>query len=117
AALEAFDQPTIIIAGGYDKYIPFDELGQKIAENAKAAVLLGQTAQKIADVIQPFPQANTKVEIVDSLSAAVDLANRLAETGDVVLLSPACASYDMFDNFQHRGQEFCKLIRQVNGGL
>jgi len=137
AALEAFDQPTIIIAGGYDKYIPFDELGQKIAENAKAAVLLGQTAKKIADAIRnaktslrgakrrsnlkphntQYAIRNTQVEIVDSLAQAVELASRLAVSGDVVLLSPACASYDMFDNFEHRGQEFCKLIRQVNGGL
>jgi len=135
ASLEAFDQPTIIIAGGYDKNIPFDELGQKIAENAKAAILLGQTAKKIADAIRnaktslrgakrrsnlkphntQYAIRNTQVKIVDSLAQAVDLASRLAVSGDVVLLSPACASYDMFDNFQHRGREFCKLIRQVNG--
>jgi UDP-N-acetylmuramoylalanine--D-glutamate ligase len=130
ASLEAFDQPVIIIAGGYDKNLPFDELGQKIAENAKAAVLLGQTAKKIADAIHNTKMSlrgakrrsnlktrNTQIEIVDSLSAAVDLANRLAVSGDVVLLSPACASYDMFDNFEQRGQEFCKLIRQISGGL
>jgi len=145
ASLEAFDQPTIIIAGGYDKNIPFDELGQKIAEKAKAAILLGQTAPKIASAIhkknmslrgaealkvRPWTERsnlkprntqyairNTQVEIVDSLAQAVELASRLAVSGDVVLLSPACASYDMFDNFEHRGQEFCKLIRQVNGGL
>jgi len=117
ASLEAFDRPTIIIAGGYDKNLPFDELGQKIAQNAKAAVLLGQTAEKIADEIQAFPQANTKIEIVGSLSEAVELASRLAVSGDVVLLSPACASYDMFDNFEQRGREFCRLIRQVSGGL
>ncbi len=126
ASLEAFDQPAIIIAGGYDKNLSFDELGQKIAENAKAAILLGQTAQKIADAIRNartslrgakrrsnLKPRNTQIEIVDSLSEAVDLANRLAETGDVVLLSPACASYDMFDNFQHRGRQFCKLIHQI----
>ena len=57
---------------------------------------------------------DTKVEIVDSLAQAVHLADRVAETGDVVLLSPACASYDMFDNFQHRGREFTKLVRALN---
>ena len=137
ASLEAFEQPTIIIAGGYDKNIPFDELGQKIAENARAAILLGRTAQKIADAIHNAKMSlrgakrrsnlnkpdmgcqirDTQIEIVGSLAEAVQLANRLAETGDVVLLSPACASYDMFDNFQHRGRQFCKLVRQVNGGL
>jgi UDP-N-acetylmuramoylalanine--D-glutamate ligase len=112
-ALEAFDQPKIIIAGGYDKDLPFDELGQKIAINAKAAILIGQTAHKIASAIQLFPQTGVKIQIVDSLFEAVQLAARLAEPGDVVLLSPACASYDMFDNFQHRGQEFTELVREV----
>jgi len=55
------------------------------------------------------------VHKVTNLLEAVNLANHLAASGDVVLLSPACASYDMFDNFQHRGQEFCKLVRQMNG--
>ncbi len=113
AALEAFDKPRIIIAGGYDKNLPFDELGRKIAANAKAAVLLGQTTHKIASAIQLFPQAGTKIQIVDSLSEAVESAARLAEPGDVVLLSPACASYDMFENFQHRGREFTKLVRAL----
>ncbi|MBW7989397.1 MAG: UDP-N-acetylmuramoyl-L-alanine--D-glutamate ligase [Planctomycetes bacterium] len=114
AALEAFSQPKIIIAGGYDKNLPFEELGQKIAAGAKAAVLLGQTASKIASAIKLFPQAGVKVQIVNSLSDAVQSAARLAAPGDVVLLSPACASYDMFENFQHRGQEFTKLVRALN---
>ncbi|MCH8119045.1 MAG: UDP-N-acetylmuramoyl-L-alanine--D-glutamate ligase [Planctomycetes bacterium] len=114
AALEAFDQPKIIIAGGYDKGLPFDELGQKIATNVKAAILIGQTASKIASEIQLFPEASAKIQIVNSLSEAVRSAARLAESGDIVLLSPACASYDMFDNFQHRGEQFCKLVRALN---
>jgi UDP-N-acetylmuramoylalanine--D-glutamate ligase len=114
-AIEAFDQPLIIIAGGYDKNIPFDEFGQKIAKKAKAAILLGQTAQKIADAITARPKTNTKIEIVNSLSKAVELAKQLAVNGDVVLLSPACASYDMFDNFEQRGKEFCRLVRENSG--
>jgi UDP-N-acetylmuramoylalanine--D-glutamate ligase len=112
-ALEAFDRPVIIIAGGYDKNIPFDDFGEKIATNAKAAILIGQTAPKIADAIQIFPETNTKIQIVDSLAEAVQLAARLAVSGDVVLLSPACASYDMFDNFEQRGQKFIELVREV----
>ncbi len=134
AALEAFDQPKIIIAGGYDKNLPFDELGRKIATNAKAAILIGQTVPKIASAInnaklslRGAKQRNnlnqrdtrheiqeTRVEIVDSLAEAVQLAARLAVNNDVVLLSPACASYDMFDNFQHRGREFIKLVRKLS---
>ena len=132
AALDGFDCPRIIIAGGYDKNLPFNELGKKIAETAKAAVLLGQTAQEIAQAIQdaqmslrgakPVPKrqrsnlkgSDTKIEIVDSLAEAVALAARLAVSGDVVLLSPACASYDMFDNFQQRGQQFVKLVGDLS---
>jgi UDP-N-acetylmuramoylalanine--D-glutamate ligase len=114
-AIEAFDQPVIIIAGGYDKNIPFDEFGQKIAEKTKAAILLGQTAQKITDAIAARPKTNTKIEIVNSLAKAVELAKQLAANGDVVLLSPACASYDMFDNFEQRGKEFCRLVRENSG--
>ncbi len=124
-ALEAFEQPVIIIAGGYDKNLPFDELGEKIAERAKAAILVGQTAPKISESIQ---KANTslrakrsnlnpseiEINLVDSLAEAVQLANQLAVTGDVVLLSPACASYDMFDNFEHRGKVFINLVRALS---
>ncbi|GAF87848.1 unnamed protein product, partial [marine sediment metagenome] len=106
-----------IIAGGYDKNVAFDELGQKIAKDAKTAILLGKTAEKIADAIKASPKNKTRIEFVNSLAEAVQLANRLSESGDVVLLSPACASYDMFDNFQQRGQEFCRLVHQISGWL
>ncbi len=120
ASLEAFDQPVIIIAGGYDKNLPFDDFGQKIAEKAKAVILLGQTAKKIANTIEKkLATKNTKkrikVEIIDSLAKAVELARQLAVSGDMVLLSPGCASYDMFDNFQQRGEEFRRLVRENNG--
>lgn len=110
-AIEAFDQPTIIIAGGYDKHTPFDELGQKITQKAKAVILLGQTAPKIADAIK----RGTNIKTVGSLAEAVDSARQQATPGDVVLLSPACASYDMFDNYEQRGNEFCKLVRENRG--
>jgi len=112
-ALDAFDQPKILIAGGYDKNIPFDELGRRIADNAKAAILIGQTAGKIAQAISKSPQNKTKVRLADSLGQAVKLAAQLAEPGDVVLLSPACASYDMFENYQHRGSEFKRLVLKM----
>ena len=142
ASLEAFDRPIIIIAGGYDKHIPFEELGEKIAERAEAAILIGQTAPKIASAIRnsktslrakkafspersrrgsnlnkyntQYAIRNTRVEIVNSLAEAVKLASQLAESSDVVLLSPACASYDMFENFQHRGREFIKLVKEIS---
>jgi UDP-N-acetylmuramoylalanine--D-glutamate ligase len=118
AALEAFDEPIIIIAGGYDKKLPFDALGQAIAKKAKAAVLIGQTASKIRrSVLDARSSMNAKqesrVDIVDSLAEAVETARNLADRGDVVLLSPACASYDMFENFQQRGLEFARHVRAL----
>jgi UDP-N-acetylmuramoylalanine--D-glutamate ligase len=122
-ALAAFECPRILIAGGYDKHTPFDELGRKIASSAKAVILMGQTARQIADAIagaDPSPQAQpsdlestAKVQIVDSLTQAVHAADRLAKPGDVVLLSPACASYDMFENYQQRGRLFAELVQRL----
>jgi len=114
-ALEAFERPIIIIAGGYDKHIPFNELGAKIAKKARAAILIGQTAKKIAESIHLAAEKKAKVEFADSLAEAVEMANLLAGKGDVVLLSPACASYGMFDNFEQRGNLFAKLVRQLEG--
>jgi len=123
-ALDAFENPTIIIAGGYDKDIPFDELGEKIAEKSKAAILIGKTAPKIAQAIKNTNMSlrakrynlqprNTKIEFVDSLAEAVQLANQLAVSGEIVLLSPACASYDMFKNYEQRGMEFIKIVKSL----
>ena len=113
AALEAFTGPKIIIAGGYDKNLPFDQLGKKIAEKAKAAILIGETAQKIADAIKNTGKSDVRVETAPSLADAVEYAASFALSGDAVLLSPACASYDMFDNFQKRGQVFRKLVKAL----
>ena len=119
AALDAFAEHKIIIAGGYDKHLSFTELGRQIACKCKAAVLMGATAEKIASAIEKelatevteSTEGKIKVDVVDTLADAVDLAKRLATSGDIILLSPGCASYDMFDNFQHRGREFIRLVQ------
>ena len=111
-ALEAFDSP-IIIAGGYDKHIPFDEFGEKVAQKAKAAILIGQTAQAIGKIIQSHPQNKAQVKYAKTLAEAVQTANTLAVKGDAVLLSPACASYDMFENYEQRGEQFIDLVNKV----
>ena len=110
--LEAFAGPTILIAGGYDKDIPFDELGPVIAARAKAAILIGETAGKIAESIG---SGGCDIQRAQSLGEAVQFARRLAEPGDVVLMSPACASYDMFENFEQRGEQFCRIVRGFAG--
>ncbi len=113
AALEAFEEPKIIIAGGYDKHLPFDELGQAIAKRAKGAVLIGQTASKIAEAIAKYAGGGLNIVMAKTLAEAVEKADSMAEAGDVVLLSPACASYDMFENFQQRGTEFKRLTARL----
>jgi UDP-N-acetylmuramoylalanine--D-glutamate ligase len=115
AALEAFDEPIVLIAGGYDKELSFDELAKVIAAKARAAVLIGDTAEKIKTAIETAsPEGKITIAICKSLSDAVAVANRTARKGDVVLLSPACASFDMFDNYEQRGSEFVRLVRQLD---
>jgi len=113
AALESFDSPRILIAGGYDKRLAFDRLGEVIAHNTKAAILIGQTASRIAQAVAAAENSHTEVKFADSLAEAVKFAAECAVGGDVVLLSPACASFDMFDNYQQRGAEFAKLAGEI----
>ena len=111
AALDAFEQPVVLIAGGYDKHLPFDALGGRIAARARHVVLLGETAEQIQQAIAAH--GATPTQIVPDLEAAVRAARAAAHHGDVVLLSPACASYDMFDNFEQRGARFKRLVEEM----
>ena len=116
AAIEAFSEPKIIIAGGYDKGLPLDNLAERIASSAKAIILIGQTAGTIAQAIKDTAgESQIQIKFADSMAQAVNYANEIAEPADVVLMSPACASYDMFDNYQHRGREFASLVNPLNG--
>ena len=108
AALDTLPGPFVLIAGGYDKKLPFDALGLKVAERVRVAVLLGQTADAIAKSIPP--SAPTEILRAGSFDEAVSLARSAARSGDTVLLSPACASYDMFRHFAERGRRFKELI-------
>ena len=112
-ALSLFDRRILLIAGGYDKNIPFDPLGPAVAEKVKVLVLIGQTADKIEQAVRSAPNyrpEELKILRASSLEEAVDLCRREAESGDVVSLSPACASFDMFPNFETRGEKFRELV-------
>lgn len=111
AALCAFDEPKIIIAGGYDKNLPFDEMAEVIAKSTKAAVLIGTTAQKIAECIKFSGGSN--IVFADSMEQAVKECAKIAAAGDVVLMSPACASYDMFENYKQRGKVFVEQVKSL----
>ncbi len=108
-ALEAFDQPVVVLLGGYDKHVSFERLGSVVAARARAAVCYGAVREQIAASVRGANRSAT-VECVDDLPGAVAAARRLARSGDVVLLSPACASYDQFRNYEQRGDVFRSLV-------
>lgn len=113
-AMEAFDEPEILILGGRGKGIPFDELAKEVAKHSpKRVIAIGETGDEIASLLR----ANGYDKITDGGSdivKIVDLARQLAEPGDVVLLSTACTSFDMFDNYKQRGEVFKKVVRELS---
>lgn len=113
AGLRSFQQKVILIAGGYDKHIPFDVLGPEIAEHVKALFLTGSTARKIRAAVEEAPNFQPEdlpIHEYEDFSQAVLAAHAAAHSGDVVILSPACASFDKFKNFMERGAAFKKII-------
>ena len=122
AALETLTGPLVILLGGYDKKLSFAELGSRVRERCRAAVVFGQTADALVDALGAGPddgeargalEAREACEIqrATSLDEAVALARAAARPGNTVLLSPACASYGMFRNFAERGRTFKALVR------
>ena len=117
AAIKAFDEPKIVLIGGYDKGADFAELATCVAntDSIRRVVLYGQTRSRIAEA---FADAGVSVDsytVLDTVDfeEIVSQAARLAKSGDVVVLSPACASFDMFANFTERGEMFTKIVHQI----
>lgn len=110
-ALSAFAQPVILIAGGMDKKVPFDDFFVALKPKCKALILMGETKHQIAGWADEAGMAD-KVHIVEDMREAVAKAKALATNGDVVLLSPASASWDMYPSFEVRGDEFKSLVRE-----
>lgn len=116
AGLRSFAQKVILIAGGYDKKIPFDELGHEICRHVKIAVLTGHTAEKIREAIvasREYQEGYPEIIMASDFRNAVHTAHQKAKQGDVVMLSPACASFDQFSNFAERGNVFKKLVHSL----
>ena len=115
AGLRSFREKVILIAGGYDKHIPFDALGPEVVEHVKYLVLTGDTADKIAEAVRTCPDyhGTPLISKYEDFDAAVMAAHSMAQPGDVVLLSPACASFDHFKNFAQRGEAFKKIIYEL----
>ena len=113
AGLHSFDRRVILIAGGYDKHIPFDALGPEVCAHVKLLILCGATADKIRAAVEGTPEyvpGQPEIVTVQSLSDAVELAHTRAQRGDIVTLSPACAAFDQFKNFMVRGESYKRMV-------
>jgi len=116
AGLGCFEQKVILIAGGYDKHIPFDTLGEMIPAKVKKLLLCGATADKIEAAVKAAADYRPGVPEIfrfETLDQVVTAAAEMAEEGDVVLLSPACASFDQFPSFAVRGRFFKEKVNEL----
>ncbi len=110
-SIESFTEPLVLIAGGRDKAGDFSVLRDLVKRKIKAIVLIGEAGRKIRDALGDL----VHTEMAKDLREAVFLSRGLAEQGDVVLLSPACASFDMFKDFEDRGRQFKNLVMELRG--
>ena len=115
AGLKAFDKKVHLIAGGYDKHIPFEPMVPFVIEKVKRLYLCGHTADKIEAAVRSDNNYNGTPEIirVENIDQAVQMAYAVAQAGDIVTLSPACASFDSFPNFAARGNYFKDLVNKL----
>jgi UDP-N-acetylmuramoylalanine--D-glutamate ligase len=119
AALRSFDGPIVLLAGGRDKYLPWDEMAAVTSQKVRHLVLFGEAAGLIESAMRDAEQAvgepprETAVHQAGSLAQAVELAARLARPGDVVLLSPGGTSFDAYQDFPARGEHFRQLVQDL----
>ena len=114
AALNAFgEKRLIVLLGGYDKKIPYAPIGEPLCHHAKAIILTGKTAEPIRDAVTSCPlyeEGSPEIYMAKDYAESVSIAHNIATEGDIVLLSPASASFDAFCNFEERGRFFKKLV-------
>jgi UDP-N-acetylmuramoylalanine--D-glutamate ligase len=118
AGLHALKKKPIVIAGGYDKHLDYTPLGREITAHVKALVLTGATSEKIKQAVLGTPEYDAdRLPIYDDLdfAGAVNKAYEIARPGDIVIMSPASASFDQFKNFMVRGNTFKDLVRKLPG--
>lgn len=113
--LSLYQERILLIAGGYDKHLSYEHLGRVIADKVKQLVLMGATADKIEAAVRSAPnyQGLPEIHRVSSMEEAVALCRRLAKPGDIVTLSPASASFDLYPNFEVRGDHFKRLVQEL----
>ncbi|HTX15867.1 MAG TPA: UDP-N-acetylmuramoyl-L-alanine--D-glutamate ligase [Candidatus Baltobacteraceae bacterium] len=110
-AMEAFSEPLIAILGGKDKGSPYTPLAEPLRQRARVVILIGAAAEKIAGDLGDA----VEVAHAGTLERAVQLASKRAQPGDVVLLAPACSSFDQFENYEERGRKFKELVARLQG--
>ena len=116
AGLRSFDQKVILIAGGYDKHIPYEPLAPEVIAHVKNLVLMGATGPRIEKAVCEHPDfaaSGLTIQHADTMQHAVELARAAAQPGDIIILSPASASFDLYPNFEVRGREFKKIVNEL----
>ena len=116
SGINAFKENIILIAGGYDKNLEYEPLAKPVVDKVSTLILIGQTAEKIYDVVKnESEKENKKINIYmcDTLEQTIEIAKKSAKKGDAVLFSPASASFDMFKNFADRGHKFKDLVNKI----
>ncbi len=116
AGLKAFNQKLIVIGGGYDKHIPFEPLAPHAVDKIKILILSGPTANAMEKAIREcdgFENCGMEIIHSENLEQSVKIAHEMAKNGDIVTLSPACASFDAYPNFEERGNHFKKLVKEL----
>ena len=116
AGLKSFDEEIVLIAGGYDKNLDYTPIAKPIIDNVKALILMGQTSGKIFEAVkEELEKQNKKLKIYmcNSLEETVNIAKRVSKPNQIVLFSPASASFDMFKNFADRGIQFKNLVNKL----
>ena len=111
--LSCYEENLILICGGYDKHIPYAPLGGPICQRVRELILMGDTAEKIEEAVlgcQEYRHSHPNIHHVRDMQEAVSLAGSLASPGDVVSLSPASASFDMYQSFEDRGRHYKELV-------
>jgi UDP-N-acetylmuramoylalanine--D-glutamate ligase len=116
AALQSYHEPLILIAGGRDKHLPMDEWAKLISKRVKHVVLLGEMSDLVAEALRQADANYASISRAATMDEAVQLAARVAQGGDVVLLSPGGTSYDMYQDFERRGDHFARVARGLSGG-
>jgi len=115
AALRSFSQPLILLLGGREKHLPLEELVEEVCQRCRAVIFFGESGPILQEAVQRAAERRSdddrpRLMRVKSVAEAVETAHALAQAGDVVLLSPACTSYDAYDNFEGRGADFRRLV-------